>query len=162
MAAATHLPTKLLKAQGAITSGQAVNLSDATAGNFEALIVEAGTAIPNTTSTGVQFVADVTAANAEVSWTGYARQALTGITWAFDSASGVVDWSFSQFGWAANANDPGNVNRYIVIYWKGVGTADASYPVVAVIDPGGVFSVATASYNVAAPAGGLIQFTGGG
>ena len=161
MAAATHLPSKLMKAQGSITSGQAINLSDSTSGNFEALIVEVGTAIPNTGNTGIQFVADVTASNTEVSYAGYARQALTGITWAF-GATGVVEWSFSQFGWAANASDPGNVNRYIILYWKGVGSADATYPVVCVIDPGAVFSVATASYNVASPAGGLIQFTGGG
>ena len=67
MAAATHLPSKLMKAQGSITSGQAINLSDSTAGNFEALIVEAGTAIPDTSNTGIQYVADVTASNTEVS-----------------------------------------------------------------------------------------------
>ena len=162
MAAATKLPTKLLKAQGGITSGQAVNLGDTTAGDFVALIVEAGSGIPSLSSTGAQYIADITGTNTEVSWSGYARQSLTGITWAFDATLGVVDWSFSNFGWAADASDPGNVNRYIVIGWKGAGSGDATYPVVALIDPGAVFSVATASYTVSAPAGGLIQMTGGG
>ena len=162
MAAASHLPTKLLKAQGGIVSGQAINLADSTAGDFFALIVEAGSGLPSFSSPGVQYVADITSTNPEVTYTGYARQSLSGVTWAFDASLGVVDWSFTQFGWAANANDPGNVNRYIVLGWKGAGTGDSTYPVLALIDPGGTFSVATASYYVAAPAGGLIQFTGGG
>lgn len=162
MAAVTHIPTKLIKAQGGLVAGQAVNFGDTTAGNFMALILTAGTGLPSFSSTGVQYVADVTATNPEVTWAGYARQALTGITWAFDATLGVVDFSFSPFTWAADASDPGNVNRYIALYWKGVGTGDATYPLIPFIDPGAVFSVATASYTVTAPAGGLMQMTGGG
>lgn len=162
MAAATHLPTKLLFAQGELSATGGINLADTTAGNFVAMIVGAGTGLPGLSSTGAQFVADITASNAEVSWAGYARVALTGITWAYGGTLGTADWSFTAFQFAQSASDPGNVDRYIVIYWKGVGVGDASYPVLAVIDPGALFSCATAAYQVSPPANGLVQMTGGG
>jgi hypothetical protein len=157
MATATHLPTKLLKAQGSLTSGQAVNLS---ADVFKILAVKAGSGIPSTLSGGIQFVADVTATNAEDTLIG-ARQSLAGVTWAFDAANGVVDWSFSNITYAQASGDDG-LTRYFVIYDSSVGTTDATYPVVAVLDPGQLVSVVNGSLTLQCPTGGLIQFTGAG
>ena len=161
MAAATHIPTKLLLAQGELSATAGINFHDSTSGNWQAMVVVAGSGLPGLSSSGAQFVSDITGSNAEISYSGYARVALTGVTWTADATLGQIDWSFTTFTFPAEAADPGT-GRYIVIYWKGVGSGDSSYPVAQVIDPGGVFSTATASYSVAAPAGGLMQMTGGG
>lgn len=156
MAVATHIPTKLMKAQGLLTSGQAINLGD----SFKILAVKAGTGLPLLSSTGIQFVADVTATNAEDTLIG-ARQTLSGVTWNFDATLGVVDWTFSNITYAQNAADDG-LTRYFVIYDDTIGVADASKPVLAIIDPGQLISVVNASLTIQCPSGGLIQFTGGG
>lgn len=160
MATATHIPTKWMKAQGALTANQAFNIGDATAGVFKILAVKAGTGIPSTLSGGIQYVADVTATNAEDTAIG-ARQSLSGITWAFDAANGVVDWSFSNIVYAQASGDDG-LTRYFVICYTGVGSADASYPVAAILDPGQLCSVVNGSLTLQCPTGGLLQMTGGG
>lgn len=157
MTTATHIPTKLLKAQGDQTTGQAVKLAS---DSFKIMAVKAGSGIPNTASGGIQFVADVTAGNAEDTLIG-ARQALTGVTWAFDAATGVVDWSFANITYAQAAGDDG-LTRYFVIYDDSVGTGDSTKPVLAILDPGQTISVVNASLTIQCPTGGLIQFTGGG
>ena len=157
MATATHIPTKLMKAQGSLTSGQAVNLS---ADTFKILAVKAGSGIPSTNSTGIQYVADVTATNAEDTLIG-ARQALTGVTWAFDASTGIVDWSCANIVYAQAPGDDG-LTRYFVIYDDTLGTTDANKPVLVILDPGQTVSVVNGSLTISAPTGGLIQFTGGG
>lgn len=157
MATATHIPTKFMKAQGAKTSGQSSDLSSTTA--FHCMAVKAGSGIPSTSSSGVQFVADITATNAEDTAIG-ARQALSGVTWAFDASTGVVDWSFSNIVYAQAAGDDG-LTRYFVIYDEAGGT-DATRIVIAIIDPGQLISAVAGSVTIQCPTGGLIQFTGGG
>jgi hypothetical protein len=157
MATATHIPTKLLKAQGQLTSAQAVNLSGDT---FKMLAVKAGSGIPSTASGGIQFVADITATNAEDTNIG-ARPTLSGVTWAYDASTGVVDWSFSNVVYAQAGGDDG-LTRYFVIYDSSQGSGDSTYPVVAILDPGQTVSVVNGSLTIQCPTGGLIQFTGGG
>ena len=157
MATATHIPTKLMKAQGAGTSGQSVNLSGDT---FKMLAVVAGSGIPSTLSGGIQFVSDVTGTNSEDTNIG-ARPTLSGVTWAFDVSNGIVDWSFSNVTYAQNGADDG-LTRYFVIYDNTVGVGDSTHPVVAILDPGQLVSVVNGAVVLQCPSGGLIQFTGGG
>lgn len=163
MATATHLPQKLLSAWGEISATLGVNLDDTTAGHFVCGIVVAGTGIPSTNSSGVQFISNVTAGNAELSYAGYARQALTGVTWATGADNVSVDWSFSNITWAQNAADPGTGRYGFIAYLGPSGTyADAAAPVVAVLDFGQTVSVVNGSLVLQSPAGGLIAFTGAG
>lgn len=157
MATATHLPTKLMKAQGALTAGQAIALATDT---LMMLMVKAGTGIPSTSSAGIQFVADVTATNAEDTLIG-ARPTLSGVTWAFDASLGIVDFSFSNVVYAQAAGDDG-LSRYGVIYDSSVGAGDSTHPVLAILDLGQTVSVVNGSLTLQCPTGGLIQFTGGG
>lgn len=161
MATATHIPTKWMKAQAAGVAAQIINLADTTAGNFVCGIVVAGAGIPSTSSSGIQYIADITGTNTEMSYAGYARQSLTGITWAFDATLGQVDWSFSNIVFPQEAADPGT-GRYAFIAYKGVGSGDATYPVVGVLDLGATVSTVNGSLTLTCPAGGLIQFQGGG
>jgi hypothetical protein len=160
VATATHIPTKLLFAQGALTANQTVNFNDTTAARFRIMAVKAGSGIPSTSSSGIQFVADITSTNAEDTLIG-SRQNLTGVTWANDASLGVVDFSFSNVVYAQAGGDDG-LTRYFVIYYTGVGAADATWPVVAILDPGQLVSVVNGSLTIQCPTGGLIQFTGGG
>lgn len=158
MATATHIPTKLMKAQGSLTSGQAMNFSSDT---LKIMMVKAGSGIPLTSSAGVQFVSDVTAGNAEDTNIG-ARQSLTSVTWAFDASLGIVDLSFANVTYALNAGDDG-LSRYGVIYDETVSSGtDATRPVLAILDLGGTVSVVSSSLVLQCPTGGLVQFTGGG
>lgn len=157
MATATHIPTKLMKAQGSMTSGQAVNLSGDT---FMMLALKAGSGIPSTLSGGVQFVSDATGTNPEDTAIG-SRPTLSSVTWAFDAANGVVDWSFANIVYAQNGSDDG-LTRYFAIYDHSVGGTDATSPIVAILDPGQLVSVVSGSATIQCATGGLIQFTGGG
>lgn len=158
MATATHIPTKLMKAQGQLTANQNVNLA---ADTFRIMAVKAGTGAPSTSSTGVQFVSDVTTTNPEDTLIG-GRQTIAGVTWAFDATLGVVDWSFSNITYAQNASDDG-LTRYFVIFDETQSSStDATRPVVAILDPGQLISAVNGSVTIQCPTGGLIQFTGGG
>lgn len=157
MATATHIPTKLMKAQGQLTANQAVNLSGDT---FMIFAFKAGSGLPSLSSSGIQFVADITGTNAEDTNIG-ARITLSGVTWAFDASLGVVDWSFSNITYAQNAGDDG-LTRYFGIYDNTLGANDSTHPVVAVLDPGQTISVVNGSVVLQCPTGGLIQYTGGG
>ena len=112
---------------------------------------------------GVQFIADVTATNAEMSYSGYARQDLTGITNAVASNGTQVDWDFSNVTFPQEAADPGT-GRYGFIAWLGASGSytDAAAPVVAILDFGQTVSTVNGSLVLEPPAGGLINFTGGG
>ena len=157
MAVTTHIPTKLMNAQGNQTAAQAIKFG---ADTFQIMAVKAGAGLPNVSSTGIQFVADVIATNAEDTLIG-ARQTLTTVTWTNDATLGQVDWSFANIVYAQTGSDDG-LTRYFVIYDNTVGVTDATRPVVAIIDPGALVSVVAASLTIQAPAGGLISFTGGG
>lgn len=157
MATATHIPCKLGKVQGNLTSGQAVNFGSDT---FKIMAVKAGSGIPSTTSTGVQYVADVTGTNAEDTAIG-ARQSLASVTWAFDGSGVAVDFSFANVTYAQAGGDDG-LTRYFVIYDLTQGSGDSTYPVVAIIDPGQTISAVNGSVVLQCPTGGLIQFTGFG
>jgi hypothetical protein len=158
MATATHIPTKLMKAQGQLTANQNINLASDT---FRIMAVKAGSGIPSTASTGVQFVSDVTATNAEDTLIG-GRQTIAGQTWAFDAGLGIIDWSFSNITYAQNASDDG-LTRYFVIYDETQSAGnDATRVVVAILDPGQLISAINGSVTIQCPTGGLIQFTGGG
>jgi hypothetical protein len=157
MAVSTHIPTKLMKAQGGLVSGQQINFASDT---FMIMAVKAGSGLPSLTSSGIQFVADVTGTNAEDTLIG-ARQTLAGVTWAFDGGGVAVDWSFTTITYVQNGSDDG-LTRYFVIYDNTVGVGDSTHPVFVVIDPGQLISVVNASLTIQSPTGGLVQFTGGG
>lgn len=163
MATATHLPTKLLFNQGELSSTLGVNFSDSGSAHFKLGIVTAGSGIPNTQYGGITYVSDLVASNPELSYSGYARQALTGVTWADDANNVQVDWSFANVTFAQNANDPGTGRYGFIAYLGPSGSyADGAAPVVAVLDFGQAVSVVNASLVLECPTGGLIQFTGGG
>lgn len=157
MAVSTHIPTKLMLAQGKLTANQNVNFNGDT---FKIMAVKAGSGIPSTTSSGIQFVADVTATNTEDTLIG-ARQTVAGTTFTFDGSGTACDWSFSNITYAQAGGDDG-LTRYFVIYDDTQGATDALKPVVAIIDPGQLISVVNGSLTIQSPTGGLIQFTGGG
>jgi hypothetical protein len=158
MTTATHIPTKLMKAQGQLTANQNVNLASDT---FKVMAVKAGGGIPSTASGGIQFVSDITGTNAEDTLIG-ARQSLAGVTWAYDAGTGIVDWSFTNITYAQAGGDDG-LTRYFVIYDETQSAgSDATRPVVAILDPGQLCSVVNGSLTLQCPTGGLIQFTGGG
>ena len=151
MAAGTFIPTKLKKSQvdGAV-------VIDFDTDTLKCMIVQAGSGIPSTTKTGVQYVSDVTSGNTEVSGTGYSRQTLAGVTVAFDaSVNTYVDFSFSNITFLQNAAGFSN-GRYI-IFFKDTG-ADATSPVFAVCDPDQTLSSVAGDIVLSAPTGGLIQW----
>jgi hypothetical protein len=158
MAVSTHIPTKLMLAQGKLTANQNVNFNTDT---FKIMAVVAGSGRPSCTSSGIQFVADVTGTNAEDTNIG-TRITLAGVSFAFDGGGTACDWSFSTITYAQNASDDG-LTRYFIIYDETQSSAtDATRPVVALIDPGQLISVVNGSLTIQSPTGGLIQFTGGG
>jgi hypothetical protein len=154
----TSIPTKLKRSQIA-HGGPQLDFTDFAVGTFSMLLCVAGSGAPSVTSTGVQYVADVTGTNAEVTGTGYARQVLTGVSVAYDgSVNTQVNWTWANVTFAQNAAGF-TTARYAIIYCTQVGSADASWPVVAVIDLGATQSVTTAALVIEAPAtGGLIEW----
>jgi hypothetical protein len=165
MTTATHIPTKLLNALSVVTTSQVVNFGDTTVGNFVCGIVT-GTTLPPMGSSGLQFVggtgvAALFTANSEISYSGYARQIMSGVALSYDANGIQMDWTFNSITFAQNVNDPGT-GRYGFIAYKGVGSNDASYPVVSVLDFGQVVSVANGALVLQPPSGGLLQIQGGG
>lgn len=157
MATATHIPTKLIKSQ-VIGAGPKLSFDSDV---LKIMMVKAGSGIPSTTSTGVQFVSDVTATNPEDTNIG-ARQTLSGVTVVFDANGVQVDFSFSNVVYAQNAGDDG-LSRYGVIYDETASSGtDATRPVIAILDFGQTVSVVAGSLTLQCPTGGLIQWTGGG
>lgn len=149
MAAASFVPTKLGKA---VLNGSAPNLLSDT---IKAMWVVAGSGIPDTTKTGVEFVADVTGSNAEVTGTGYSRQTLASKTWAFDgTATRQVDFGFANLTWSQNAAGPATM-RYLIIF-KDTGS-DATAQVIEVFDPNATYSMITGDVVVSSPTGGALQ-----
>lgn len=150
MAAASFVPTKLAKA--ILNGGTAINLASDT---IKCLAVVAGSGIPDTTKTGIEFVADVLAANSEVTGTGYSRQTLGSKTWAYDGAgTRLVDWGFANVTFSQNASGPTNHRYYI--FFKDTGS-DATSQVLLVFDPDTTYSQQTGDIVLSAPTGGALQ-----
>ena len=150
MAVTSNIPAKLIKSQ---VDGSVV--IDFDSDTFKCMLVVAGSGIPSTNKTGVQYVSDVTATNAEVGGT-YSRQTLGSPTLAFGSGDDV-DWGFADITFAQDAAGPTNA-RYAVIF-KEVGGADSTRSVICVIDLNATVSLVTGSLVLKAPTGGLIQWT---
>lgn len=158
MTVSTHIPTKLMLAQGKLTANKNVNFN---ADTFKIMAVKAGSGLPDCSGTGIQFVSDVTGTNAEDTLIG-ARQTILGTTFTLDAGNVSCDWSFTTIVYAQSGLDD-SLTRYFVIYDETQSSAtDATRPVVAIIDPGALVSVISGSLSIASPTGGLIQFTGGG
>ena len=156
MTTATHIPTKLIKGQ-VIGAGPTVPFDTA---NIRCMMVVAGSSIPSSNSGGVLFVSDVTATNAEDTNIG-ARQNVTGVTVAFDANGIQVDFSFSNIVYAQAGGDDG-LSRYGIIFSQSGGAQDNARPVLSILDLGQLVSVVNGSLTLQCPAGGLIQWTGGG
>lgn len=152
MSIATYIPAKLVKSQ-MINAGPQIKFDTDT---LKCMVVVAGSGIPSTSKTGVQYVSDVTGTNAEVTGTGYARQTLSSVTVAFGSGDDV-DFSFANITFAQNAAGFTN-GRYGVIF-KDAGGADSGNPVVAILDLNATVSVVGGDLVLSAPSGGLIQWT---
>lgn len=151
MAITTTIPTKLKKSQVTNTSQQLKFDSDTLMG----LLVIAGSGIPDTSSTGIQFVQDVfSGGNTEVTGSGYARQTLAGVTVAF-ATSTSVSLTFSNITFLQNAAGV-TTARYLILYDATIGSGDSTHPVWAVVDPNAVQSTVTGDIIFQCPAGGLI------
>lgn len=152
MAVATYIPAKLVKSQ-VISAGPKISFDTDT---LKMMLVVVGGGIPSTSKTGVQFVSDVTGANAEVAGTGYARQTLAGVTVAF-GAGDDVDFSFTAITFLQNA--AGFTNARYGCLFKDTGGADSTNPVIAIIDLNATISVVGGDLVLTSPSGGLIQWT---
>ena len=110
------------------------------------------------TQEAYQFVSAVTGAYTEVTSSGYARVALTTCT---------VTFSGTKTTWTCTAPAPISFGSSITlaasagfIYDSSVGSADASYPVIAVIDFGGTVNSASGAWTYTAdPVNGLCSWT---
>lgn len=151
MAVASYVPTKLKKSQANGTT--VINFASDT---LVALIVTAGSGLPDTTSTGVQFISDVTGTNPEVTGTGYARQTLTSVSVAVDgTVTTQVDFSHATITFAHNAAGFSN-GRYLVLA-KSI-TNDASSPVFLIFDPNATMSSVAGALTFTSPTGGELQW----
>lgn len=151
MATAGYIPCKLAKSQ--VDGAGVVDFDTDT---FLCLLVVAGGGLPDVSKTGVQFVSDVLAANAEVTGTGYARQTLSGLTVAFDGVgTKLVNWSHGAITFAQNVAGFTNA-RYIIICKDGAN--DAARRVVYVGDPDQTLSAVPGDVVCSAPASGTIQW----
>jgi hypothetical protein len=155
MSTATFIPTKLKKSQVINAGPQAKFDSDV----LKIILVQVGSGIPSTINTGVQFVADITATNTEVSGTNYSRQTLASVTVAFDgSVNTQVDFSFANVTYTQSGTGFSNA-RYGAIYDSSIGSTDATFPVLAVLDLGATFGNVSGDLVLQCPAGGLIQWS---
>lgn len=124
------------------------------------VLVIPGSGAPDTSKTGVQFLQDVFAGgNTEVTGTGYSRQTLTGVTATFDATgTTLVDWFFNNITFSQNAAGF-TTARYAIMVDTTIGGSDSTHPVVAVCDLGANQSSVPGDLILAAPAGGLIQWS---
>jgi hypothetical protein len=120
-------------AQSLINAGS-INLTSATAGAFKMGLCTSAAATWGATQWAYQFVSSITGAYTEVSTGGYARVSLaslavgTGTTAQYEKWTCTSPISFGSTITLAAASG--------FIYTTLVGSADASYPVVAIIDFG--------------------------
>lgn len=152
MAVTTNIPAKLVKSQF-----DGTEVIDFDSDTIKTMLVRAGSGIPSTSKTGVQYVSDVTATNAECTGGTYGRQTMAGKTVAF-GAGDDVDWSFTNVTFPQDAGAGPTDARYAIML-KDKGGADSANPVIDVIDLNATVSLRTGDLVLAAPAGGLIQAT---
>jgi hypothetical protein len=151
--ASTNIPTKLKLSQINGGNGTTANVIDFDTDTLKCMIVVAGSGIPATSKTGIQYVSDVTGTNAEVA--GDVRQTLTSVTAAFDgSGTTLVDFNFANITFA---QAQGWTNGAYIIFYKFVST-DANSPVFAVCDPSQTLNVSVGDIVLQCPAAGLIQW----
>jgi hypothetical protein len=152
MAAASYVPTKQKLSQ--VNGVAVINFASDT---LKAMLVVAGSGIPSTSKTGVQYVSDVTGSNSEVTGTGYSRQTLTSVTVAFDaSATTQVDFSHAAITFAQNAAGFTNA-RYLALI-KDTGS-DATSPVFLIFDFNTTLSAQTGDVVFTSPTGGELQWS---
>lgn len=156
MATATHIPAKLINGQ-VIAAGPQIPFNTA---NIICCMVVAGTGIPSSNSTGVQFLTDVFSTNSEDTAIG-ARQNVTNVTIGYGSNGTQVNFSFGNITYAQNAGDDG-LSRYGILFSQSSGAQDNVRAVIAILDLGQTVSVTNGPLTLQCPAGGLIQWTGGG
>lgn len=145
------VPTKLKLAQ---VSGNPINFA---ADTLVALMVTAGSGVPNVTGSGIAFISDVTGTNPEVTGTGYARQTLTSVTVVVDgSVTTQVDFSHAAITFAQNA--AGFTNGRYLILAKSTGV-DTTSQVFLVFDPNTTLSAQAGSVIFTSPVGGELQWS---
>ena len=113
-----------------------LDIHSTTAGAFKMGLCTASAATWGATQQAYQFVSSITAAYTEVSSGGYARQSLTGITLTQGTDSNV--WTCTSpisFGASITLSAAS-----AFVYTTLIGSADASYPVISIIDFGGTVS----------------------
>lgn len=152
---ATTIPLKLKRAQIDGGAGTASRVVDFDTDTIKCGIWSAGAGAPDVTSTGVQFVSNITTNDAtcvEMSATGYARQAPspTGSV-SFSGATAI--WVLPDITFSQNASGF-TTGRYAVIF-KDTGS-DATSPIICICDLGSNQSVQTGDLVLKSPAGGLI------
>lgn len=167
MAAATYIITKQKRAQVLTTGGAGVTGSyqlNFTASTFSCAVIISGTtpAVMATSGFGANttslFLSEVTAVNAEVTGTGYARQPLTSTTVAFDgSVNTYVDFSFANFTFSQNASGFTN-GAYLVFFDNSTSGSDTGRVVFAISDPNQTLNAQNGSIILSSPTGGLIQW----
>jgi hypothetical protein len=113
-----------------------LDIHSTSAGAFKIGLCTSSAATWGATQQAYQFVSSVTAAYTEVSSGGYARQSLTGITLTQGTDNNV--WTCTSpisFGSSITLSAAS-----AFVYTTLIGSADASYPVIAIIDFGGTVS----------------------
>jgi hypothetical protein len=113
-----------------------IDLTSATSGAFKMGLCTASAATWGSTQEAFQFVTDVTGAYTEVTSSGYGRVSLTSLTQA--RTTNKVVWTCASpisFGSSITLSAAS-----AFIYTTLVGSADASFPVIAIIDFGGTVS----------------------
>lgn len=133
-----------------------LDLSDATSNKYFMGLLVNTAATWGGTQQAYQFVADVTGAYTEVTSGGYARVALAGITMTQNTDSNV--WTCTSpisFGSSITL-----AAAAAFVFTKEIGSADASWPVISIIDFGGtVTSTAGAWTYTVDPTNGLAYWT---
>jgi hypothetical protein len=133
-----------------------LDIHTVTAGSFFMGLCTGSAATWGATQQAYQFVSQVTAAYTEVTSGGYARQALTGITLTQNTDSNV--WTCTSpvsFGSSITLSAAS-----AFVFTKLIGSADASWPVISIIDFGGtVSSSATPWTYTVDPVNGLAYWT---
>jgi hypothetical protein len=133
-----------------------LNLSSTTTGAFRMGLCTGSAATWGATQQAYQFVSAVTAAYTEVTSSGYARVSLTGITLTQNTDANV--WTCTSpvsFGSAITLSAAS-----AFVYTTLTGSADSSYPVIAIIDFGQTVASTAGPWTYTVdPVNGLAFFT---
>ena len=133
-----------------------LDIHSTSAGAFKIGLCTASAATWGATQQAYQFVSSITAAYTEVSSGGYARQSLTGITLTQGTDSNV--WTCTSpisFGASITLSAAS-----AFVYTTLIGSADASYPVISIIDFGGTVSSSAGPWTYTVdPVNGLVVWS---